>query len=334
MICWKCQRNIFSSVFTEKQLFYHQVRGQATKWMSSTFDLTVHNDKHVVHTYQLELGEAVLPTPSPGSPCILAVHPSGSSYKQWSPLSNIIQPGSCSGLFGLNMFGYGLSDRWNIDHRKQTIQDQVAMVTAAVTASDRADVSWHLIGHSMGAGSVLATAASQSDLSDKLESVTVFEPNLFSLLQVGNPEEQRLISDGDIFFKEMMEAASVEDWDLWGRLFYKFWFDGRWDSLDEGAKKVLLHTTIPHTVHEIQSVKSAIDQGPGIARKMMDTLSGLKCRKRMVVSAEPGIGSKEILNGLGDLLRREAGFEILQAPLGGHMGPVTHRDVVLHLLLV
>ena len=271
------------------------MRCHSTKWLSSTFNLTLHNDQQVPQTYQLELGEADIPDANPNTPSILAVHPSGSSYKQWSGLSNFIEPGSCSGLFGLNMFGYGLSDRWTIEHRTQQILDHVSMVTSAATAA-RPETSWHLIGHSMGAGSVLATAATQSELSDRLASVTVFEPNLFSLLLVGNAEEQRVLADGDIFFKHMMAAASAEDWDMWGKLFYRFWFDGKWDALEEGAKKVLLHTTVPHTVYEIQSLKWAIDQGPDLARSMMDRLADLRCKKKMVVSAVPGKGSKDSQN--------------------------------------
>ena len=177
------------------------------------------------------------------------------------------------------------------------------------------------------------TAATKSDFTDRLASVSVFEANLFSLLLVGNAEEQRVLADGDIFFNHMMTAASAEDWDMWGKLFYRFWFDGKWDSLEEGAKKVLLHTTVPHTVYEIQSLKWAIDEGPDLARSMMDTLADLKCRKRMVISAVPGIGSKDSLTALANLLKREAGFEIVRAPFGGHMGPVTHRNEVLPLLL-
>ena len=165
MLCCKCTLSLIYSSMIPRRLGSQSVRCHSTKWLSSTFSLTLHNDQQVPQTYQLELGEANIPDANPNTPSILAVHPSGSSYKQWSGLSNFIKPGSCSGLFGLNMFGYGLSDGWNIEHRKQRILDHVKMVSSAAAAA-RTELSWHLIGHSMGAGSILATAATQSELSD------------------------------------------------------------------------------------------------------------------------------------------------------------------------
>ena len=316
-----------------KTKIWQQIRCHSTTWKSTTFDVTVFDDKNVPFNYQLELGQANLSHQalSETAPAILAVHPSGSTYKQWSGLAPLLTPNKFSGLYGLNMFGYGLSDKWNAEHREQTIQDQVLMVTSAASAAG--EKSWHLVGHSMGAGSVLATAGTYTDLTDTLASITVFEPNLFSLLQVGNAEEQRILADGDGFFKEMMQAAKKEDWDMWGRLFYRFWFDGRWDDLDKRTQKVLVGTTVPHTIHEIMSIKWAINQGPDLARTMLDRLASLPCKKTMVISAVPGIGSKDSLRALANLLRRETGFKIVHAPEGGHMGPVTHKDTVLPLLL-
>ena len=116
MFCCKCSSSIASSFMIPRRLGSQPVRCHSTKWLSSTFNLTLHNDQQVPQTYQLELGEANIPDANPNTPSILAVHPSGSSYKQWSGLSNFIESGSCSGLFGLNMFGYGHSDRWNNEH--------------------------------------------------------------------------------------------------------------------------------------------------------------------------------------------------------------------------
>ena len=215
------------------------MRYHSSVWSSSSYQLTLHNDQGEHRDYQIELGQAQLHHPGhpPDAPSILAVHPSGSSYKQWGALSSISGPGAFSGLFGVNMFGYGLSDRWDIGHRKQRISDHVKMIIEATEAANSSS-SWHLIGHSMGAGAVLATAATRSELSAKLSAVCVYEPNLFSLLLVGNTREQMALAEGSVFFEQMMAAAASEDWDMWGRLFYKFWFDGKWDSVEEKAKKI------------------------------------------------------------------------------------------------
>ena len=83
MLCCKCNQNLFLTISTvPKWLFSQSVRCHSTKWLSSTFNLTLHNYQQVPQTYQLELGEADIPDVNPNTPSILAVHPSGSSYKQ------------------------------------------------------------------------------------------------------------------------------------------------------------------------------------------------------------------------------------------------------------
>ena len=69
------------------------------------------------------------------------------------------------------------------------------------------------------------------------------------------------------------------------------------------------------------------------AADMLDKLAQLSCKKRLIVSAVQGIGSKDSLKALSHLLKREAGFEIVHAPVGGHMGPVTHSKEILPLML-
>ena len=125
------------------------VKHYSTVWSSSSFNLTLHNDGGEQRTYKMDLGQAELPHSDPlnDAPSILAVHPSGSSYKQWSGLSSIAAPGAFSGLYGINMFGYGLSDKWDIGHRTQQISDHVVMITKAAEAANPL-AKWHLIWHS------------------------------------------------------------------------------------------------------------------------------------------------------------------------------------------
>jgi len=280
----------------------------------------------------MEYGEATLESSTPDSPAIMAVHPSGSSYRQWSGLIEHIPEGYCSGLYGINLFGYGRSEAWRQEIRKKTSDDLVKLIEKATEHVD-AERRWHLIGHSMGGGAVMAAAASGETFVQKLESVAVFEPNLFNLLLVGNSQEKSVYNDALAFFKAMLDAAETKNWDEWGRLFYKFWFVGNWESLPDEVRNTLVRTTLPHTIYEIQSIKSAIDKGPGEAERMIKNLADLKCRKNMVISQDTGEGSTGCVLALGNLLAREAGFEVIKAPTGGHMGPLTHKQQVLPLLL-
>ena len=128
--------------------------------------------------------------------------------------------------------------------------------------------------------------------------MTVFEPNLFNLLLVGNTEEQRVLADGDIFFKHMIAAASAEDWDTSAGLMEN-------GMLWKKEQRRCLCTQL---------------------------LADLRCKKKMVISAVPGIGSKDSLMALAKLLRKEAGFEIIRAPVSDHMGLIGIQNCLCYCL--
>jgi len=281
---------------------------------------------------EIEYGKVNLACEDEKTAAILAVHPSGSNYRQFSQLPSYVPTGYASMLVGLNMFGYGKSDTWGSGYRPPTLEDMVRMVDGVVAAEGSAQ-SWHLVGHSMGGGLLLATAGLRTQLRPYLISLTVFEPNLFLLLAAGNEEEKQGAKVGAEFFNTMLAAAAEKNWELWGETFHKFWFPGDWSSIDQNVRAKLVNTTLPSTIHEIQAFQWGMEQGPMYAKTLLRNLSLIRGRKRFVMSAEPGIGSKDVSLLLGSLLEREAGFEVVVAPVGGHMGPLTHPDQVLPLLL-
>jgi len=307
-----------------------QLYSTKTVWTSSTFPLTTpgHHGKPLV----VEYGLVTLPHSEETQPAILAVHPAGSSYMQFSKLPGYVGKGYAGKLVGLNMFGYGKSDAWDGGQQSPTMEDLVVMVDGVMETEGRIQ-DWHFLGHSMGGGLLLAAAGLRTQMTNKLVSLNVFEPNLFSLLTAGNKEERVQGRVGEEFFSEMLAAAAAEDWDAWGRTFYHFWFTGDWGSMDEGARAKLVNTTLPSTIHEIKALKWAIDEGEEYAEMLLRNLAEVRGRKRIILSHDPGPGAKDVSLAMANLLNRRAGFEILVAPAGGHMGPVTHPQQVLPLLL-
>ena len=53
----------------------------------------------------------------------------------------------------------------------------------------------------------------------------------------------------------------------------------------------------------------------------------------MVLGAGQDCGAGEPSAALAELLAREAGFRVVRAAAGGHMGPLTHPGEVLPLML-
>ena len=280
----------------------------------------------------VEYGCVTLAGSDDSQAAILAVHPAGSSYRQFSKLPGYVGRGYAGTLVGLNMLGYGRSGPWDGGQGTPTMEDLVGMVDGVMAAEGRSQ-DWHFLGHSMGGGLLLAAAGSRPQMNSKLVSLSVFEPNLFSLLIAGNREEREQARAGEKFFRNMLDAADREDWEAWGQTFYHFWFTGDWGGIDEGARAKLVNTTLPNTIHEIQALQWAMEQGEEYADMLLRNLMAVKGRKRIILSHNPGPGSKPVSQALADVLKRKAGFEILVAPAGGHMGPVTHPQQVLPLLL-
>jgi len=253
---------------------------------------------------------------------VLAVHASGCSYKQWGKIGPLL---SCS-LVAPNLYGYGRSEPWP-SNRTPDIADYVALLTSA-----KAPPPVHLIGHSMGGGIALAAAATSPDL--KLSSITVFEPNLFCLLAAGTPDDRKMWSEALKFFEGMLNCASREAWEEWGQLFHAFWFDdqGAWSRLDDLSKQKLVGSTVPHTVYEIQAIMSTMERGDEYAKNVLESLSILGGQKRVVLGNAQCLARQPSL-ALAELLKQKAGFQVVQAPVGGHMGPLTHPHQVLPLLL-
>ena len=88
-------------------------------------------------------------------------------------------------------------------------------------------------------------------------------------------------------------------------------------------------TTVPHTAHEIASIWGA--SGPSAVRDVA-ALTNIPGNKHLVLSAEPGLGSRRTLAGLEAVLGR-AGFEASRLGAGGHLAPLTHpAETAAHLV--
>ena len=94
-----------------------------------------------------------------GAP-IVAVHCSGSSHKQWTPLCDALGPNHR--VVAPNLFGAGGTTPWPPHGRPQTLDDTAALVETAAKAAlgddDRAPI---VVGHSHGAAVALRYAATR-----------------------------------------------------------------------------------------------------------------------------------------------------------------------------
>ena len=273
---------------------------------------------------------------NPQAPPLVAIHCSGSSYRQWDALAEALAatPHVASQIVAPNLFGYGATTPWPATARPQTLDDSAALVAAALADAGLGDEAPHVVGHSHGGGVALRFAATRG-----VASVVVVEPNHFFLLEAAPPiagdaalEDLRRAGVKDCAaFCESMLASSMTRFRNWGPLFHDFWLrqgDEAFDDLPADARDRLVGTTVPHTAHEIHSVYAARGQG---AARDLGALAA-EGAKHLVLSPEPGRGSRGCLRAL-DAVLRPMGFRTSALPAGGHLAPLTHAaETASHLV--
>ena len=136
-------------------------------------------------------GEAPLgPAPAPAQ-CVIALHASGSSARQWRALAARLEAGAASNpglrLIAVDLHDHGVGPAWTSDGRARPplrLEDEAALVAPLLAAagrrSDAAEGGGvHLVGHSYGGAVALKIAA---QYPQHVRSLVLYEPVAFCLL--------------------------------------------------------------------------------------------------------------------------------------------------------
>jgi pimeloyl-ACP methyl ester carboxylesterase len=139
------------------------------------------------------------PGPQPGfkNACVIALHCSLGSGRQWSKLSQELGSGSL--VIAPDIAGYG--DNRGAFELPVTLTEEIA----ALGGIDQATGPIHLVGHSYG-GAIAFKMATASPLADRVRSLTLIEPVLPTLLEVGDADREQ--------FARLAREVSA---DLWNR---------------------------------------------------------------------------------------------------------------------
>ncbi len=135
---------------------------------------------------------------SPGpKACVIALHCSLGSGRQWSKLAQELGPGCL--VIAPDIAGYG--DNRNGPELPVTLGEEIA----ALGGIDQATGPIHLVGHSYG-GAIAFKMATTSPLADRVRSLTLIEPVLPTLLDEGDTDREQ--------FARLAREVSA---DLWNR---------------------------------------------------------------------------------------------------------------------
>lgn len=240
-------------------------------------------------------------------PAVVCLHSNASTSGQWRALMERLS--TRFRVIAVDAYGAGKSPEWPAGARG-TIDEELALLEPLLGELDK---PFHLVGHSYGAAVALKAALANPG---RTKSLAVYEPTLFSLLLAQDPQHPAAQGIRDAANDA---AAAVERGDLEAaaRRFIDYWMgQGAWAAMPEARRPAVAQSMRPvrHWAHALMTEPTPLG---AFARLDLPVL--------YMVGGRSPASSLGVFSLLEKVLPnvRVARFENL-----GHMGPVTHPDVV------
>lgn len=240
-------------------------------------------------------------------PGVVCLHSNASGSGQWRGLMDALVPKFH--VLAADSYGAGKSPPWPAD-RKITLGDEVALLEPVLA---RAGDPFALVGHSYGGAIALIAAVTQPH---RVRALALYEPTLFALVEQESPSPNAV--DG-IRNTVVASVAALKAGDRAGaaRCFIDFWMGtGSFDRMPERNQAV-----IAEAVTNVQGWKDALFGEP----TPLKALAGLDVPVLLIVGKKSPLSSRAVAQRLMHVLPR---VEVLELDGLGHMGPVTHPEIV------
>lgn len=240
-------------------------------------------------------------------PGVLCLHSNAASSSQWRSLMERLAPRFH--VLASDGFGAGKSPPWPAD-RPAGLRDEVALVEPLF---ERAGEPLVLVGHSYGGAVALVAAALHPG---RIRAMALYEPTLFALLDAQSPPPND--ADGIRSTVAASERAlAAGDSDEAARCFIDFWMgDGAWARTPDARK---------------DPIRAAVADVSKWAHALLGEATPLSVFAQLNVPVLYMTGSRSPASSLGvaRLLRNTLPrAQFIEFEGLGHMGPVTHPDLV------
>ena len=238
---------------------------------------------------------------------VLCLHSNASNSGQWRALMELLAPRFH--VLAADSYGAGKSPAWPTD-RPVRLQDEVALLEPVFA---RAGDPFALVAHSYGAAVALIAAVSQPQ---RVRALALYEPTLFSLLDAASPPP----NDADGIKGAVAGAAAAldrGDADGAAKCFIDFWMgEGTWAGTPDARKG-----PIAESVVNVRGwAKALVDEPTPLA-----AFSGLNIPVLYMTGKDSPASSLGVARLLTRALPR---VQVVEFEGLGHMGPVTHPEVV------
>jgi pimeloyl-ACP methyl ester carboxylesterase len=242
-------------------------------------------------------------------PGVVCIHSNASTSSQWRALMERLS--SRYRVFAPDSLGAGKSPAWPVD-RVVTLRDEVALLEPVFAAAGN---PFFLVGHSYGAAVALMAALTRPD---RVRAIAVYEPTLFALLEEEAPGQEAANGIRSAA-ADAADAIDADDHAGAAQRFIDYWMGaGTWSQMPEARR-----TPIAMSMNNVRGWAGALFSEP-------TPLQAFRTLSRPVlymVGAQSPASSRGVARLLTDTL---ANVTVLEFADLGHMGPVTHPDVVNH----
>ena len=240
-------------------------------------------------------------------PGVVCIHANASTSGQWRTLMDQLAPRFH--VLAPDSYGSGRSPDWPSD-RVLRLRDEAELIEPVLA---KAGSPLALVGHSYGAAVALVAALASPA---RVRAMALYEPTLFALIDAGRPPP----NDADGIRNAADDAAAALDSgdpDAAAERFIDYWMDaGAWKRTPEERKP-----PIAASIRNIRRWGHALltEPTPLAAFRSLDIPVLYMTGGRSTASA------RGVARLLAPALPR---VEVLEFKDLGHMGPVTHPDVV------
>ncbi len=240
-------------------------------------------------------------------PSVVCIHGSASTSGQWRPLMERLSDGFR--IIAPDLYGHGRTPPWP-DHRGMHVDDEVDLLEHAFrTAGDQ----FHLIGHSWGGAIALKAALRHRS---RLISLTLFEPALWSLL-IAHDSTSRASQEILRNRNETQQMMDAGNFDGAAEYFIDYWLgQDTWKAMSEPRRA---------TVAAGMSAASPEWYASFHEPTSLAAFAALDVTTLLLSGRNSTIPARTITELLSSVLPKA---RVLNLPEMGHMGPVTHPEVV------
>jgi pimeloyl-ACP methyl ester carboxylesterase len=237
------------------------------------------------------------------TPAVVALHASASSARQWGPLAAALS--QSYRVHAVDLHGHGERSPWPGGHPR-SLADEAALVAPLVAREG----SVHLVGHSYGGAVALKLAATYPQ---HVSSVTVYEPVMFRWLVDAQAREVADVLRVVDAIRHHLAFGSASDA---GRAFVDFWSgEGAWRSMSPPRQ-----ASVAARMRTVASHFAALFLEPLALRDVARL-----CIPTMVLT---GARTVRVMRRMADTLRGAMHARHREIADAGHMGPITHAEVV------